>query len=263
MNFNKLTISDLVSQQLPSFVAEEFPTFVKFFEEYYRSLEISGGILDIQNNFLEYTNVDNLQKFNLVKTYTLQTAIDESATSIVVDKVDGLSTDGGVIGIGSEIIQYETVNISTRTLTGCKRGFTATTKFDDQKTTVETSTAASHASGATVTNYSNLILFFVLRNYEKQYLAGFPHENISDQIGKDTLIRNIKDFYSYKGTDLSVEFLFRALFDEEITIRYPKDRVIKPHILILLLTILSKLNRFKAIHMIWLVLKLDKLMQLE
>ena len=227
MNFNKLTISDLVSQQLPSFVAEEFPTFVKFFEEYYRSLEISGGILDIQNNFLEYTNVDNLQKFNLVKTYTLQTAIDESATSIVVDKIDGLSTDGGVIGIGSEIIQYETVNISTRTLAGCKRGFTATTKFDDQKTTVETSTAASHASGATVTNYSNLILFFVLRNYEKQYLAGFPHENISDQIGKDTLIRNIKDFYSYKGTDLSVEFLFRALFDEEITIRYPKDRVIK------------------------------------
>ena len=59
MNFNKLTISDLVDQQLPSFVAEEFPTFVKFFEEYYKSLEVSGGILDIQNNFLEYKNVDS------------------------------------------------------------------------------------------------------------------------------------------------------------------------------------------------------------
>ena len=227
MNFNKLTISDLVDQQLPSFIAEEFPTFVKFFEEYYKSLEVSGGILDIQNNFLEYKNVDNLQKFNLVKTYTLQTAIDESATSIVVDKIDGLSTDGGIIGIGSEIIQYETVNISTRTLTGCKRGFTATTQFDNQKTTVRTSSAQSHAAGADVVNYSNLILFFILKNYEEQYLAGFPHENISDQIGKDTLIRNIKDFYSYKGTDLSVQFLFRALFDEEVTIRYPKDRVIK------------------------------------
>lgn len=227
MNFNKLTISDLVDQQLPSFVAEEFPTFVKFFEEYYKSLEVSGGILDIQNNFLEYKNVDNLQKFNLVRRYILQTAIDESATSIVVDKIDGLSTDGGIIGIGSEIIQYETVNISTRTLTGCKRGFTATTQFDNQKTTVRTSNAQSHAAGAAVLNYSNLILFFILKNYEEQYLAGFPHENISDQIGKDTLIRNIKDFYSYKGTDLSVQFLFRALFNEEITIRYPKDRVIK------------------------------------
>ena len=227
MNFNKLTISDLVDQQLPSFIVDEFPTFVKFFEEYYKSLEVSGGVLDIQNNFLEYSNVDNLRKFNLVKTYKLESAIDASATSIVVDKIDGLSTDGGVIGIGSEIIQYESVNISTRTLTGCKRGFTATTKFDNQKTTVETSTAQSHAANAVVTNYSNLILFFVLKNYEEQYLAGFPHENISDQIGKDTLIRNIKDFYSYKGTDLSVEFLFRALFDEEITIRYPKDRVIK------------------------------------
>ena len=227
MNFNKLTISDLVDQQLPSFIVDEFPTFVKFFEEYYKSLEVSGGVLDIQNNFLEYSNVDNLRKFNLVKTYKLESAIDASATSIVVDRIDGLSTDGGVIGIGSEIIQYESVNISTRTLTGCKRGFTATTKFDNQKTTVETSTAQSHAANAVVTNYSSLILFFVLKNYEEQYLAGFPHENISDQIGKDTLIRNIKDFYSYKGTDLSVQFLFRALFDEEITIRYPKDRVIK------------------------------------
>ena len=227
MNFNKLTISDLVDQQLPSFIVDEFPTFVKFFEEYYKSLEVSGGVLDIQNNFLEYSNVDNLRKFNLVKTHKLASAIDANATSIVVDKIDGLSTDGGVIGIGSEIIQYESVNISTRTLTGCKRGFTATTKFDSKKTTVETSTAQSHAVDAVVTNYSNLILFFVLKNYEEQYLAGFPHENISDQIGKDTLIRNIKDFYSYKGTDLSVEFLFRALFDEEITIRYPKDRVIK------------------------------------
>ena len=227
MNFNKLTISDLVDQQLPSFIVDEFPTFVKFFEEYYKSLEVSGGVLDIQNNFLEYSNVDNLRKFNLVKTYKLASAIDASATSIVVDKIDGLSTDGGVIGIGSEIIQYESVNISSRTLTGCKRGFTATTTFDNQKTTVKTSTAQSHAVDAVVTNYSNLILFFVLKNYEEQYLAGFPHENISDQIGKDTLIRNIKDFYSYKGTDLSVEFLFRALFDEEITIRYPKDRVIK------------------------------------
>ena len=56
------------------------------------------------------------------------------------------------------------------------------------------------------------ILFFILKNYENQYLDGFPHENIADEIGKDTLLRNIKDFYSYKGTDLSIEFLFRALF---------------------------------------------------
>tara|TARA_B100001059_G_scaffold92723_1_gene91831 strand:- start:18888 stop:28853 length:9966 start_codon:yes stop_codon:yes gene_type:complete len=227
MNFNKLTISDLVDQQLPSFIVDEFPTFVKFFEEYYKSLEISGGILDVQNNFLEYTNVDNLRKFNLVKTYKLQTAIDSTATSIVVDKIDGLSTDGGIIGIGSELIYYRTVDISNKTLIDCERGFSATTKFDSLNTTVETSIAQDHAVDAVVTNYSNLILFFVLRNYEKQYLAGFPHENISDQIGKDTLIRNIKDFYSYKGTDLSIQFLFRALFDEEITVRYPKDRVIK------------------------------------
>jgi hypothetical protein len=227
MNFNKLTISDLVDQQLPEFVVNEFPTFVKFFEEYYKSLELSGGLLDITNNFLDYKNIDNLRKYNLVTTYKLQQAISTTDDTIVLDSLDGLPSENGLISIGNEIILYETVNLSSRTLLNCKRGYTATTKFDGTATTVESTVAASHRPDDTVTNLSNLVLFLILRNYEHQYLAGFPFENISSSIDKDTLITNIKDFYNYKGTDISIEFLFRALFDEEITVKYPKDYVIK------------------------------------
>lgn len=227
MNFNKLTISDLVDQQLPEFVVNEFPTFVKFFEEYYKSLELSGGLLDITNNFLDYKNIDNLRKYNLVTTYKLQQAISATDESIVLDSLDGLPSENGLVSIGDEIILYETVNLSSRTLLNCKRGYSATIKFDSTATTVESTVAASHRPDDTVTNLSNLVLFLILRNYEHQYLAGFPFENISSSIDKDTLLRNIKDFYNYKGTDISIEFLFRSLFDEEITVKYPKDYVIK------------------------------------
>ena len=227
MNFNKLTISDLVDQQLPEFVVNEFPIFVKFFEEYYKSLELSGGLLDITNNFLDYKNIDNLRKYNLVTTYKLQQAISTTDQTIVLDSLDGLPSENGLISIGDEIILYETVNLSSKTLLNCKRGYTATTNFNGAATTVESTVAASHQVDDIATNLSSLVLFLILRNYEHQYLAGFPFENISSSIDKDTLIRNIKDFYNYKGTDISIEFLFRALFDEEITVKYPKDYVIK------------------------------------
>lgn len=227
MNFNKLSISDLIDQQLPSFVVDQFPTFVKFFEEYYKSLEIAGGLLDITDNILEYKNIDNLRKFNLVSTYKLTQAITETSDSIVLDNIDGLPPRQGVISIGNEVILYDSLHVASKTLNGCQRGFTATTKFSETATTVSETVAASHAADSKVTNLSNLILFLVTKNYEEQYLAGFPFENISSDIGKDTLIRNIKDFYSYKGTDISIEFLFRTLFEEEVTVRYPKDYVIK------------------------------------
>ena len=227
MNFNKLSISDLIDQQLPSFVVDQFPTFVKFFEEYYKSLEIAGGLLDITDNILEYKNIDNLRKFNLVSTYKLTQAITETSDSIVLDNIDGLPPRQGVISIGNEVILYDSLHVASKTLNGCQRGFTSTTKFSETATTVSETVAASHVAGSKVTNLSNLILFLITKNYEEQYLAGFPFENISSDIGKDTLIRNIKDFYSYKGTDISIEFLFRALFEEEVTLRYPKDYVIK------------------------------------
>ena len=227
MDLNKLKISDLVAEQLPDFVVNEFPTFVKFFEEYYRSLEISGGIGDITENFLDYTNLENLRKFDLVQTYELQQDISSTATSIVLDKLDGLPSENGVIKIDDEIIFYRSINLTARTLLECERGFSGITEYSDNNTTSTSTVAATHLADAKVTNLSNLIKFLIVRNYEIEYLDGFPFENISDEISRDTLVRNIKDFYSYKGTDLSIEFLFRALFAEEVTVRYPKDYVIK------------------------------------
>ena len=227
MSHNILHISDLITYQLPDFVTAEFECFVKFYEEYYKSLELTGGPLDIANNFLDEKDVDNLKKHNLVQELTLAENLDKTETDITLNSVYGLQPTNGVIKINDEIIFYESIDNQTNTLLECKRGYSAVTELNSQNTTLENSVAAEHSLDDKVYNITNLFKFLVLRNYQKQYLSGFPYESVIADIGEDTLIKNIKDFYSYKGTSLSVEFLFRTLYAEEITLRYPKDYVIK------------------------------------
>lgn len=227
MSFTRLSISDFIEQQLPDFVVEEFPVFVNFFKEYYKSLEIKGGILDLSNNILEYKDFENLTKVNLVKTSILAENIDKNDQSIRLTSLYGFEKTNGIISIDNEIIFYQNVDEATNTLLNCQRGYSATTELKDIGTTVETSVASSHSAESVVKNLSNIFLFSIIRNYEDQYLEGFPYTQLDSDIDPVTLLKNIKDFYSYKGTDVSIEFLFRSIYDEEVIVKYPKDYVIK------------------------------------
>lgn len=227
MSFAKLNISDFIEQLLPDFIVNEFPTFVKFFQEYYKSLEVRGGVLDVSQNIIEYKDLDYLTKNNLVKTSTLDQNISASQTTIRLKSVDGFVKNEGIIQIDNEIIFYKDIDLTTKTLLDCYRGYSATTELKDFGTKVQQSVAASHFSGANVINLSNLFLYSILKNYEEQYLEGFPYNRIDSDIDVVTILENVKDFYSYKGTNVSIQFLFRAIFDEEIEIRYPKDYLIK------------------------------------
>ena len=97
MNFDNLNISDFIEAQLPDFIAEEYPKFVNFFQEYYKSLEIPGGTLDISNNFANYLDSSNLSKDNLVSQTTLISGITASGTTISVNSVKGFSESNGII----------------------------------------------------------------------------------------------------------------------------------------------------------------------
>ena len=71
---------------------------------------------------------------------TISSSINSSVTTVPVASVTGMSTVGGTITINSEQISY--TGISSLNLTGCTRG-------------VNGSTAASHTSGDTVTQFPN------------------------------------------------------------------------------------------------------------
>lgn len=228
MNFDNLNISDFIEAQLPDFIAEEYPKFVNFFQEYYKSLEIPGGTLDISNNFANYLDSSNLSKDNLVSQTTLISGITASGTTISVNSVKGFSESNGIILIDSEIIFYKSVDKVNNKFLNCARGYSAVTEFKDLGTTVKSSTAAAHNNGTIVKNLSNLISFAIIKHYQNQYLKGFPYTEVLSDISEITLIENIKEFYQLKGTTLSLDFLFRVIFNETVIVRYPRDWVIKP-----------------------------------
>jgi hypothetical protein len=59
---------------------------------------------------------------------------------------------------------------------------------------------------------------------KKEFLPYFPE--ILD-INKRLFVKNIYAFYKAKGTPNSIKFLFRALYNEEIEIYFPKDDILK------------------------------------
>jgi hypothetical protein len=71
-----------------------------------------------------------------------------------------------------------------------------------------------------------------LETYNETYLSSLPKEfSIDKETGNSidiaTVIKRIKNFYSKKGTEDSFRFLFRLMFDSEITLTYPREKIFK------------------------------------
>lgn len=48
------------------------------------------------------------------------------------------------------------------------------------------------------------------------------------EVDKSLLLHNLKEFYLARGSEASFKFLFRALFNEDVEIRYPRDQLLVP-----------------------------------
>lgn len=70
-----------------------------------------------------------------------------------------------------------------------------------------------------------------LSNFYQTYIASFPTQFSKDkETGADLditkVIKRIKEFYSRKGTEDSFRFMFRLMFDTEITFTYPRQKML-------------------------------------
>lgn len=59
--------------------------------------------------------------------------------------------------------------------------------------------------------------------FHKMYMPSLPRDFLAD---RGLVIKNIKDFYAAKGTEKAIRFLFRILYDEEISFYYPKTDIL-------------------------------------
>ncbi len=64
----------------------------------------------------------------------------------------------------------------------------------------------------------------ILSSFFKQYTPDIPRDILSN---KEFFIKHARDLYKTKGSERAFAFLFRALFDEDLSVFYPRDIIIK------------------------------------
>ena len=230
-------LSVLINDQLPDFIASEYPKFSSFLQKYYEHLELPGQPIDLITNLTEYRNSDTYNKENLKRQTTLSATISGSATTINVADTEGFPSANGYILIDDEVIFYQS-KTSTSFL-NCYRNVSETTLLGDlysenefnEVPYAEVGTGVEHIATKKVSNISNLFLYALVKNFEAEFLQSFPTRDLKDDVDKSVLIKNIKQFYSTKGTEQSIGIIFNAIVSKEPndvpTVYYPKDNIYK------------------------------------
>ena len=164
---NRIQFSNIVQNQLPAYVKEEFPLISDFLKQYYIAQEFEGAPVDLIQNIDQYIKVSELT--HTVDSVILDTALGYDDTTIDVDLVqspkgtDGFPDTWGLLKIDDEIITYASKTSSS--FTGCVRGFSGITSYEKEATTDELvftqSEADEHEAESTISNLSSLFLSLI------------------------------------------------------------------------------------------------------
>ena len=227
MSEKRVQFNQIVKNQLPSYVQEDFPLVGEFLSQYYQGQEYKGGPVDLIQNIDSYVKLS--ESGNLVKETNTTAAAGITTSTIFVSNTAGFPENYGLIKINDEIITYESkTDIS---FVNCKRGFSGITSFrnpsDPEDLVFSSSTAQNHENNTIVENLSVLFLDEFLKKTKNQFLHGFQ-KDLNEKINKPQFIRQSKDFYSRRGTDESFNMLFGALYAEKVDIIRPIEDVISP-----------------------------------
>lgn len=130
-DFSDNRISNLVTEQLPEFVVEQYPNFVLFLQAYYQWMEQQGNVVNQLKNFPNYIDIDY-------------------------------------------VVENDLVNFVTE--------------------------------------------------FQQMYMASLPTNMLAD---KAKVLKNIKQFYSSRGSVKSFEFLFKILFDAPVEIGIPGSQILR------------------------------------
>ena len=221
---NKKKLSNLVTEQLPSFVLEDHPKFAEFVKSYFLFLE--SAQLEISS----FTSVDNI----LLEG---QGAIDNF---VLLDRTDTFGLDAGDKVVNEELSFSGTFQ-KNEVITGATSGATATIlaeNFANSKYTIsanngfitgETVTGATSGATGIVGKYranpiENIQQFLnysdpdhtiadFLSQMKEEFLKTIP-TNTTSALDDRKLIKNIKSLYRAKGTDKAHQAFFRMLFNE-------------------------------------------------
>ena len=220
----KNKVSPHIQTQLPEFVQSDHPLYSLFLKYYYEFLEAGELVVSGSNDYV------------VEETLTKNYILDETEEKIVLEESVG------------KFIAGETV-------VGQTSGFTARILVDDfddnnrlfvtsQQKFITGETITGQTSGATTTvvsyrgnpvqNIQQLLQYADVDNTVYEFLDKFRDafmdslpNTLADGLSKRKLLKNIKDMYAAKGTEDGHKLFFRILFDEDATIIYPRDNMLR------------------------------------
>ena len=247
MSEKRIQFNNIVKNQFPSYVKEEFPLISEFISQYYISQEFQGSSVDLIQNIDQYLKLNQLT--NQIDSVILRSDISFNDDIIYIDLrqsitgTDGFPDSYGLIQIDDEIITY--TGKTENSFTGCIRGFSGVTSYRKQNKPEELvflqSESKEHLGssydfidgrllsiGSTIKNLSILFLKEFLTKLKYQLTPGFEDINFNSQLNQANFIRQAKDFYTIKGTDESFKVLFGALYGENVKIYKPREQLFRP-----------------------------------
>ena len=218
-------VSPHVESQLPDFVREDHALFSLFLKYYYEFLESGELVLTGSNDFV------------VEETLTKSFILDETGENIVLEESVGKFVAGEII-TGS--ISGATAKVLVDDFDNNNRLFITSQQLFE---TGETITGSTSGASSTVTSYranpvqniqqllayadvDNTVYSF-LDKFRDSFMEAMPN-TVADGLSKRKLIKNIKDMYAAKGTEKGHKLFFRILFNEEATITYPRDNLLRP-----------------------------------
>jgi len=225
-NSDKLNnkVSPHINDQLPGFVKEDHPLFVTFLKHYYQFLEAGELTLGGSNDFV------------IQETNTVNYLLNENDDFLVLESSTGKFQAGEIIR--GEQSGY-TATILVDDYDGTKRLF-----ISSQQKFITGENVVGQSSGAKapvvsyranpIQNIQQLLayadvdntVFSFLEKFKQALMESLP-ETLADEISKRKLIKNIKDLYEAKGTEEGHKLFFRILFDEEASLVYPRENVLR------------------------------------
>jgi len=234
MSTKKIQFNNIVQNQLPQYVRNDYPLVAEFLKSYYQGQEYQSGPIDLVQNIDDYTKVDN--QVGLTGHVGLGASIGVSSDTIQVDMSKnptgtlGFPDSYGLIKINDEVITY--TGITTFAFTGCVRGFSGITSYSNptnpEELVFESTSAKKHSKGDQIQNLSSLFLKEFLVKTKHQLTPGFESRKFSSDLDQNIFIKQSKDFYASKGTDRGFEILFKSLYNEDVKIIRPSDFLFTP-----------------------------------
>ena len=236
---NKVSIQ--VKSQLPDFVQGENPNFIAFMKAYYEFMESA------ELQLVDLGSVDSVlleaQPVGAAATYSnyvlLQNPSEyrqEINSVLLEDSANGAFANGEIItgtqSRATATIQAEDIQAGSRLFISSQSSF-----IIGETVTGGTSNATGVISNYTANPVQNIqqlleyadvddTVYQFFNEFKEAFLKTIP-KKLTAGVNERNLLKNIKDLYRSKGTRKGHELFFRILLNEDPTLYYPRQDMLR------------------------------------